>query len=65
MDADEDLGAQPRQALSEEVLSIIMTEPIDPALYDINVEAELATLYRTKKGGGAGRANRTCTIFST
>ena len=63
MDAGEDLGLD--KLFSEEVLGIIMTEPIDPALYDINVEAELATLYRTKKGGGAGRANRTCTIFST
>ncbi len=60
MDADEDLGLD---KLFSEVLGIIMTEPIDPALYDINVEAELAT--RTKKRGGAGRANRTCTIFST
>ena len=58
MDADEDLGLD--KLFAEEVLGIIMTEPIDPALYDINVEAELAT--RTKKGGGA---NRACTIFST
>ena len=42
MDADEDLGLD--KLFSEEVLGIIMTEPIDPALYDINVEAELATL---------------------
>ena len=42
MDTDEDLGLD--KLFSEEVLGIIMTEPIDPALYDINVEAELATL---------------------
>ena len=42
MDVDEDLGLD--KLFSEEVLGIIMTEPIDPALYDINVEAELATL---------------------
>ncbi len=41
MDADEDLGLD--KLFSEEVLGIIMTEPIDPALYNINVEAELAT----------------------
>ena len=44
MDANEDLGLD--KLFSEEVLGIIMTEPIgiDRALYDINVEAELATL---------------------
>ena len=41
----EDLGGAGLDKLfSEELLGIIMTEPIDPALYDINVEAELATL---------------------
>ena len=42
MDVDKDLGLD--KLFSEEVLGLIMTEPIDPALYDINVEAELATL---------------------
>ena len=42
MDADKDLGLD--KLFSEEVLGIIMTEPIDSALYNINLEAELATL---------------------
>ncbi len=32
MDADEDLGLGLDKLFSEEVLGIIMTEPIDPAL---------------------------------
>ncbi len=41
MDEDADLGLD--KLFSEEVLRIIMTEPIDPTLF-VNVEAELATL---------------------
>ncbi len=41
MDEDADLGLD--KLFSEEVLCIIMTEPIDPTFL-VNVEAELATL---------------------
>ena len=42
MDADADLGLD--KLFTEEVLDIIMTEPIDSALYDVNVETELVAL---------------------
>ena len=55
MDADEDLGLD--KLFSEEVLGIIMTEPIDPALYDINVEAELATQNKERRRSWTSQQN--------
>ena len=44
MDADEDLGLD--KLFSEEVLGIIMTEPIgiDPALYNINLQVNMGNI---------------------
>ncbi len=58
MDEDADLGTiyGLDKLFSEEVLRIIMTEPIDPTFF-VNVEAELVTLHCLQI------LCRTCTVF--